>query len=363
MRKSLTAAGLAVLTLGAGAVPARAAPAPRWRVTYVSPDTGYDDFGLYSVSATGRYDAWAVGSRRQGAGGGGVILRWNGRSWHEVKVPGSTGSFQAVGGSSRFDVWVLGVNATGKSTAWHWNGLWWTAKPIGGFDAGDMAVLNRRDAWAVGGYSSDDGDSTGTALHWDGKAWHTVTMPLRTSKIAAVSKDDLWAVGGRNGEPYAAHWNGRTWTTAKLPKVSPKKGTTGFSYFNDVVALSKNSVWAVGRFYWRIPGKAGHNQPVLMHWDGTKWSLTLGSTGDFALSAASDGAGGIWYSSGNGRFVHRTRTGTTTMTAVPAPTGRRSADIRDITDIPHTPRLLAVGQAEPAPSDESWDALIEQYGE
>jgi hypothetical protein len=361
MRKTLTAAGTAVLMLGVGAVPASAAPKPSWRVTYVSPDSGYDDFGLYSVSATGRNDAWAVGSKRMGAGGGGAILRWNGRRWHEVTIPGSTGSFQAVGGSSGNDVWVLGVNATGASTAWHWNGLWWTHRAIPGYDAGDITVLNRHDAWAVGG---NEGGAKANALHWDGKAWREVAMPHTAFKVAAVSANDVWAVGsGTNDQPYAAHWNGRAWTTAKLPKVPLKKGTTGFSYFNDVVALSKNSVWAVGRFYWRVPGKPGHNQPVLMHWNGSKWSLTLGSTGDFALSVASDGTGGIWYSSGNGRFVHRTRTGSTTTVAVPAPTGRRTADIRDITSTPHAPKLLAVGQTEPAPGDESWDALIEQYGE
>src|SRR4051794_6826388 len=135
MRKSLTVAGLAALVLGAATVPATAASHSHWRVNYVSPDTGDDDFGLYQVAAVGKHDVWAVGSKRQGAGATGGVLRWNGRHWGAVTVPGSTGSFGAVGGSSSKDVWLTGVTANGESTAWHWNGRSWKTVSIDGYDA------------------------------------------------------------------------------------------------------------------------------------------------------------------------------------------------------------------------------------
>ena len=364
MRKTLTATGLAaVLVLGAGAAPAAAAAKPNWRVTYVSPETGNDDFALYGVVATGRYDAWAVGSRQQGGGAGGAIMHWNGWKWHDVKIPGSAGYFQAVGGSSPWNVWVLGDTRDGAETAWHWNGWKWTATPTPGYRVGDVAVLGRDDAWAVGGDDNND-NAKANALHWDGKKWKKVPMPRTALKIGAVSKNDLWAVGeGTRDQPYAAHWNGKKWTASTLPKVTPPKGSTGFSYFNDVTVLSKNNVWAVGRFYYRAPKKAGHNRPVLMHWNGKKWSLSLGRTGDFAMSSASDGAGGIWYSSIYDKFVHRTKSGQTTTYAAPVPSGRPAVEIRAITALPGG-KVLAVGQAQPKSGgvDQTWDALVEQYG-
>ena len=66
MRKSLITAGLVVSMLVAGSASAGAAAGSGWRVTYVSPEGDYDDFGLYDVTATSANDAWAVGSTQQG---------------------------------------------------------------------------------------------------------------------------------------------------------------------------------------------------------------------------------------------------------------------------------------------------------
>ncbi len=363
MRKTLTTAGLAVLMVGAGAVPAVAASKAHWQVAYVSPETGYDDFGLNDVAAIGRNDVWAVGSRQKGAGASGVVLHWNGRTWREVRVPGSTGSFLTIGGSSPRDVWMLGVDQHGAETAWHWNGFWWRSTSIAGFRAGDVTVVSRNDAWAAGGDDAND-NAKATVLHWDGKEWNRVRMPHTALRISAVSKNNVWAVGeGSNDQPYAAHWNGAKWTSLKLPKVSAPKGATGFSYFNDVATVSANNVWVVGRLYYRLHGQAGHNRVVLMRWNGKKWSLGVGTTGDFAMSAASDGAGGIWYSTIYEKLVHRTKSGHSTTYTAPVPGGRPGVEVRRIAGAPGG-KVFAVGQVQPKPggTDRSWDALIEQYG-
>lgn len=57
MRKSLLTAGLTAFVLAAGSASATAASQPGRQVTYVSPDSAYDDFGLYDVTATGPQDA------------------------------------------------------------------------------------------------------------------------------------------------------------------------------------------------------------------------------------------------------------------------------------------------------------------
>ena len=359
MRKTLTAAGLAAVMLGAGVVPAVAASAPSWHTSYLSKDTGYDDFVLTSVAAVGKSDAYAVGSRQKGPGNSGAVLRWNGSKWNEVTIPGSAGSFQAVGGSSSSDVWVMGIAAHGVSAAWHWNGKAWTSVTTN-FRAGGVAVLNASDAWAVGGDESGKGES----LHWNGKTWRMVPMPFTAFRVSAVSKNNVWAVGENpNNQPYAAHWNGTKWTAVKLPTVTIPKGDNGFAYFADVTAVSKDNVWAAGRFYHYTPGKPGHNRTILMHWNGKKWSLAVGTHGTYALSLTSDGAGGVWWSTFYNSYVHRTKSGKVTVYAEPKPYGRNSIDIRDLDGVPGSGgKVLSVGQVEPASGDQSWDAIIQQYG-
>ncbi len=348
MRKTLSAAGLVLALLGGSAVPAGAA-ARQWKVSYVSPDTGYDDFGLYSVAATGAGDAWAVGAKRQGPDGANAFLHWDGATWGDVVLPGNETAVQAVDGDAPDDVWALGTKQ-GVGTAWHWNGRKWVvSSTFNGYDVGDVAVVGVNDVWAVGG---NEGDSAASALHWDGRKWSKVPMPGIAFKIAAVGKDDLWAVGeGPGSEPYAAHWDGKAWKASTLP------GGDVSGYFNDVVATGGENVWAVGRVYSDATGTYG---PLLMHWDGASWAR-VAATGDIAMRAASDGAGGLWYSTDAATFVHRT-SGVTTTYDAPVPATRPGVDIRDIANIPGTGKVLAVGQAQPAEGDDSSDALVEQYG-
>jgi hypothetical protein len=358
MQKTLTAVGLAVVMLSAGAVPAVAASAPSWRTSYISKDTGYDDFVLDSVTAVGKKDAWAVGWRN-GPGTSGAILHWNGSKWNEVTIPGSPGSLPVVGGSSPSNVWVLGFTTHGATAAWHWNGKAWTSVSTG-YRASGVAVISANDAWAVGG----DESGKGTGLHWNGKTWRAVPMPLTAYRVSAVSKNDVWAVGeNTNNQPYAAHWNGKKWTAAKLPKVTAPKGSTGFANFTDVTAVSKNNVWAAGRFYYIAPGKPGHNRTLLMHWNGKKWSLVIGTHETYALNITSDGAGGIWYTTFYKSYVHRTQSGQVTSYAAPKPYCRNDIDIRDLDLVPGGGgKVLAVGQVGPTSGDQSWDAIAQQYG-
>jgi hypothetical protein len=358
MQRTLTAAGLAVVMLSAGAVPATAAGAPGWHTSYLSKDTGYDEFVLDSVAGVGKNDAWAVGWRN-GPGTSGVVLHWNGSKWKEVTIPGSPGSLPVVGGSSPSDVWVLGFTTNGTGAAWHWNGKTWTSVATG-YHASGVAVLSPNDAWAVGG----DESGKGTGLHWDGRKWRMVPMPLTAYRISAVSKNDVWAVGENDAtsRPYAAHWNGTKWTAAKLPKVTMPKGATGFAGFTDVTAMAKNNVWAAGRFYSIVPGKTGHNRTLLMHWNGKKWSVAVGTHETYALNITSDGAGGIWYTTVHQSYVHRTKSGRATSQAAPKPSGRSDLDLRDLDLLPGGGgKVLAVGEVAPTSGDQSWDAIAQRY--
>ncbi len=162
-----------------------------------------------------------------------------------------------------------------------------------------VAVASPRDVWTVG--SSGLG-STGQPLseHWDGSAWHTVTVPAPAGNtgasfdpnapgtsldaVAAPSPHDVWAVGeraaGTTTYPLIAHWNGKRWQLVKGAKTGPG------SALHAVAAVSARDVWAAGQ--------AHGGRTLIEHWDGRAWRIVAspsmqghdtGLAGIVALSA------------------------------------------------------------------------------
>jgi hypothetical protein len=125
------------------------------------------------------------------------------------------------------------------------------------------------DAWAVG--FSGPVSKTGTLmLHWDGAAWSRVTSPGvldgapgRLLDVTAVSAGDAWAVGytgtsASNVKPLLLHWDGTRWSQAAgVPAVAGELAG---------IAVSGHSGWAVG-----VSVVAGQGRPLVLRWDGTRW--------------------------------------------------------------------------------------------
>src|SRR5439155_2997484 len=127
-----------------------------------------------------------------------------------------------------------------------------------------VAAVSADDVWAVG-------ERAGPATlveHWDGRRWRVVPSPTspevggsRLTAVAAVSANDVWAVGGTGDEfvvPYVLHWNGRVWRTVDVPHPPITDNGLGL---RAVTALAANDVWAVG---------ASH---LTEHWDGHAWRI------------------------------------------------------------------------------------------
>jgi hypothetical protein len=198
-----------------------------------SPDAGAGNNMLNGVGAGSASDAWAVGtvgSGREDFGTGTLTERWNGAAWNVVPSP-DTLHIDDV------------LNA--------------------------VADVSPSNAWAVGGVKSI-GVKTGSPLvvHWNGTSWQTVASPAGVSgKLRAVSADsasDLWAVGddGR-GHAIAFHSNGTSWISATLPAI-------GIDNLQGVKAFSPSDVWAVGSV---IPAGASDGRTLVMHWNGSAWSV------------------------------------------------------------------------------------------
>src|SRR5207248_1553679 len=127
-----------------------------------------------------------------------------------------------------------------------------------------VAVISDDDIWAVGSSCSTDcvnrSDSRTLTLHWDGNNWTRVPSPtLRGGPndlyaVAAVSANDVWAAGtyygsihGYSSTRLIMHWDGTQWSVVTSP-VGPQAINT----LNSMAALSTNDVWIAG--YYSPPG-------------------------------------------------------------------------------------------------------------
>ena len=287
-----------------------------------SPNTfRHGDNNLYAVAASAPDDVWAVGLS---------AIHYDGTSWTAFSVPGETGEFgnqmTAVADLSPTDAWATGP----QGRILHWDGTSWSlnATPQGpyslygavaaisandiwaglcvepGFEHYDgtqwsyvagagasgvetciegISALASNDVWAVG--YNQDGDDVDTTLiqHWDGTAWTAVASPNlgkgsnQLYGVVALADDDVWAAGsaseGANTlddtKTLIEHWDGTSWSVVPSPS---RKLSGSSSVLQGVVAVSANDIWAFG---WEDTeqDQADGINTLLLHWDGTSWSL------------------------------------------------------------------------------------------
>jgi len=141
----------------------------------------------------------------------------------------------------------------------------WTEVPgarLNNSSLSGVAVVSANNVWAVGG------KGPGALIeHWDGTNWSVAAVqPPGTllNGVAALSSSDIWAVGQNGVHNLVEHWNGQRWVI--IP--SPSLGTYDVLYA--VCAISHNDAWAVGNSI------SPNDVYILMHWDGTSWSLVNG---------------------------------------------------------------------------------------
>jgi hypothetical protein len=219
----------------------------------LTPNAARDQDALYSVVAISSDDVWAVG-RSQGRGRDGAFrtwglaMQWDGAAWRLHSVPEPTSGDYVLSGVAAFatdDVWAVGDYT----------------------DGGDVF----------------HNPSKTLALHWDGRSWQIVPTPNPCSGhnslvgISGTSGEDVWAVGSctelNTGEySYTSprktliqHWNGKEWRVVPSPNPLPSQALVS------VAAVSTNDVWAVGGSV-----STEQEQSVVEHWDGTKWSVVPG---------------------------------------------------------------------------------------
>ena len=311
------------------------------------------------------------------SGGGSALPCTPTWSLSTALVPGGASAagtqLTGVAAISRTDVWAVGSSApAGKATTTlieHWNGNAWSivksadasgAAALGGDRLTAVAADSTTDIWAVGyiGAPADSLTSAGQPApsvvqtlieHWNGTAWSVVGAPDVAARdgvqpwdvltsIAAVSTDDVWAVGVTEwpltylapdfvvAQPLVEHWNGTYWATVSVPHpvAGPPDWTlmqgatapssapqVGSSALLGVTAESAQDVWLVGGYVTDMGATddmPGPWETLTEHWNGASWSivqapdatlpeqLSDGSTQpDDLLTAASEASGGnLW---------------------------------------------------------------------
>nr|BFE31231.1 hypothetical protein GCM10010200_034820 [Actinomadura rugatobispora] len=348
-----------------GAAPADTARTPAWRIADIK-DRGHYDW-LDEVVATGPANAWAFGGSLSDAGSVPTAERWNGTSWKKVPLPaGLERPISAANASGPRNVWAFGgSDFAGEAFALRWNGRTWSVSkrwPSGELIT-DAVVLSRRDVWVFGG--SRVGPGVGT-WRFDGRTWTQVETPPGTLAGAdAVAADDIWAVGtAPTGYDMVAHWDGRTWSKVDLPDL-PEEDDHSVGFF-DIRAQSPHDVWVVG-FEYQASEENYTETPLALHFDGTSWRrVQVPDIGARSLrQAIPDGRGGVWFISGtdqpyeapellhyaNGRWT----------TARPQRPDGKAVLVYDLTTVPRSPRLWAVGEVFPV-DRASADSAIWKHG-
>ena len=305
--------GLAVLS---GTVLAVASATPALAATWSVVPTPNASTGLnlfIGVDALSTSDVWAVGRADMSPQQPFVrpmAARWNGSAWSIVSTPTLGGQLSGVDGSATNNVWAVGNQDvqvgpgtfTSGPLAERFNGTSWsvvaTPTPAGstGSVLSGVKTFSTTNAWSVGSYSAASGSPSGRTLiqRWNGASWSIVSSPnpdptqnLLTD-IDGASANDVWAIGNKGFDGYGGttsglvlRWNGSAWTQANVPGTE-SDGTFNVPTLEDVVALSANDVWIVGRVFSWIDLRF---VPMALHWNGATWQRTVMST------APNDGVG------------------------------------------------------------------------
>jgi hypothetical protein len=201
---------------------------------------------LSGVTAPASNNAWAVGSISGSSNA--LVEHWDGTRWSIVSSPAFAGvSVSAISADSPNDVWAVGGNG-----ALHWNGTSWSVIPAANFGLGftfaAVTALSPTNVWGDGNSTIPGGEYhkfEGTVEHWDGTSWSVVSLNKQITGtdlqgIAAVSANDIYAVGDNGSETLAEHWNGSSLQI--VPSPNPNFGNGLFG----VTALSDGTVAAFG---------------------------------------------------------------------------------------------------------------------
>lgn len=182
---------------------------------------------LVGISGTGPANIWAVGDD--------AILHYDGTTWTIIDT--GTGFVTGVWGSSRSDVWFVGLRKNGFASAhpetlFHFNGASFNLVAIGPYDLYGVWGASTSDVWAVG-KDADIGQAA--VFHFNGIEWFETSIEDNQTlySVWGTSPSDVWIAG--NAPDLLRHYDGNTWS----PIAHPSPIRAGWS-------SEASDVWTVG---------------------------------------------------------------------------------------------------------------------
>jgi len=298
-----------------------------WSTTLLPLPADANATSVYASKSFGAEESWLVGGYDTGSVGSLQTFslayhRVGDGDWDIVPTPtpdacADSGNpngcakawFNAIDGVAPDDLWAGGWRDGQTSNGFfggqiflaHWDGTAWTKidAPVStgsGSEITGIKAIAPDDVWFVGAWIADDGWKA-LALHWNGSSLELVDTPFPVpggtpgwslATVDGVAADDLWAVGaGSDGDmslaPYVLHNDGSGW--AVTPDV-PMPGD--WIEFNALLPLASDDVYMGGSWF----AAAGGYGPLILHWDGSAWTIASG-----------DGGGGPMITLGHGSVL------------------------------------------------------------
>jgi len=251
-----------------------------------SPNPSPAENSLRAIVALSANDVWAVGYYQSSVGNQMLMLHWDGSAWTWVagpNLPNTVSFLHGVSATAANDVWAVGYYANVGSSTYQtltvrWDGAAWSLipspRPFTSSTLKAVSAISRTDVWTVG-YAIAPG-SVPIIFRWNGSQWENMPtnlpsyMSVSLNAVSAISPADVWAVGTyyHENRAYALilHWDGLQWTQVSAPNQP------GDNELSGITAVSPNDVWAVGSWGTNFHRAGSEYQPLIMRWDGARWS-------------------------------------------------------------------------------------------
>jgi hypothetical protein len=167
------------------------------------PGSGLIPFSLDNEAVLSPANVWIASQ----AGNG--VAHWNGSSWTPIPLPSGLGNIQALGASSRSNVWLMGITGSGRLAAYRWrNGAWAAVRmphPLVTFAS--MAVQSATSVWIREIYQA----GSPVLFHWRGTAWYRRSQNAGWTNLPLqpYHRSGVWIGAGI--------WTGRSWISVSYP--------------------------------------------------------------------------------------------------------------------------------------------------
>ena len=199
--------------------------------------------------------------------------------WNFIHGPTSSTSiysFLATSALSASDIWAVGaaVNMTPDhvnfTLAAHWDGSGWSViQSPDGYEYDVLlavTALSTNDVWAVGGVEGEDA----LIEHWDGSVWSVAPGPVVSAVLYDIAQvphsHQLWAVGDHDSnQSFIEHWDGASWSVVPAPALG---------VYSSLAKVSRDYgqyAWAVGTYKRTINSSP---RTLTEHWNGSSWKYS-----------------------------------------------------------------------------------------